>query len=177
MKNPQTFLVPSGKLTCEVFPRKRGYEVLCALSRPGKEPVFASHGIWPSKEAAWETVQEVAEALKENPTRYINWILHRRNPSSLYESFHGNPPARVRRVSVNMPKRLVKIGRLLEVVYRPEAPSRRKGTAYRHEFGDDGRIVLPSNSILATNQSGTELYIIRDKPSKYPHFSSRGVIG
>lgn len=95
---------------------------------------------------------------------------------SLYEDFHGVPPARVRKMRLPVPKkgaRLIKIGRLLELTYLPEEPSQRVGTAFRHEFGDTGSVVLPDKPILATD--GEHFYIIPDKSKAY--FEERGIVG
>ena len=72
--NPVTGKV-NGELTLEVFPRKRGYEVIGVLQRPGVGPTFASHGKYPSKPAAVLAMREVFEYMK-------------RNPISLYQRFH-----------------------------------------------------------------------------------------
>ena len=100
------------------------------------------------------------------------------NPIGLYHSFHGNPPANVRKVNLPVPKKgekLVKIGRLTHVVYRPENPSRLAGRTFEHLFGDTGVRVLPNQPILATDSKGENLFIIPDKAR--PKFSERGIIG
>ena len=67
MKNPITSKV-NGTLTCEAFPRGRGrYEVVCSYLKPTGELSFASHGIYPGKEAALEVAKEVAVAMRRNP--------------------------------------------------------------------------------------------------------------
>lgn len=65
--NPVTGRV-NGILTLETFPRRRGYEVIGVLQRPGVEPTFASHGRYPSKEAALQRVREIFQLMKRNPT-------------------------------------------------------------------------------------------------------------
>lgn len=109
-----------------------------------------------------------AKRLKENP-------IH----NELYESFHGNPPMRVSRMHYEPPKgTLVKLGTLAELHYRPEFPSQHKGTEFYHTAGDTGEKVLKSNLILATDQKGKNLYLLKiDSKSRYPFVSSRGIIG
>lgn len=105
----------------------------------------------------------------------------KRNPDSareLFESFHGAQP-RERQAEVPEPKGpLMKIGRLLEIVYRPESPSNLKGKDFQHELSDDGTPwyskKLKDKPILATD--GVNLFIIRSRGSKL-HFSNRGIIG
>ena len=101
------------------------------------------------------------------------------NPTSLYRSFHGANPKNVRKVSLKLPKKgekLVKIGRLVEVVYIPESPSKRKGTAYQHSFGDTGEsMMLPDKPILAVSADGKQLFILNDK--SHPKFGGRGIVG
>ena len=100
------------------------------------------------------------------------------NPVNLYQSFHGNPPLRVRKVNLPVPKKgekLIKIGRLTHVVYRPENPSRLAGKHFEHLFGDTGVRLLPHQPILATDKRGKALFIIPDKAS--PRMTQRGVIG
>ena len=104
-----------------------------------------------------------------------------KNPDqhTLYESFHGTHPKGTRKVFYNPPKgKLVKIGRLSEIKYRPEYPSKFEGTEFYHKAGDLGYKVIKSNAILCTNKEGTQLYIVReDKEVKYPIFSDRGILG
>jgi len=99
------------------------------------------------------------------------------NPN-LYQSFHGSPPQNVRKVNLPVPKkgeRLVKIGRLTHVLYKPENPSKLTGKHYQHLFGDTGVRVLPHQPILATDKRGKALFIIPDKAR--PRFSRLGIIG
>lgn len=97
----------------------------------------------------------------------------------LFEGFHGSPPARERQVDVPTPRGpLMKIGRLLEIVYQPEKPSTLKGKQFQHEFGDTGtpfgirRKKLSDRPILATD--GRDLFVIRGKSVHF--FSERGII-
>ena len=100
------------------------------------------------------------------------------NPESLYKSFHGVSPIRKRKVFYEEPKgEIIKIGRLVRIEYEPEPPSKLTGTRYTHEGGDLGHKTIKSNAILATNKKGTQLYIVREKKTKYPRFSGRGIIG
>ena len=105
--------------------------------------------------------------------------LHKRpivgNPFSLYQSFHGNSPKRIRKVRFELPKgRLVKVGRLIAVEYLPENPSKRKGAILRHRFGDTGAGMLPEKPILCTDSKGRNLFILKDGAKTY--FSGRGII-
>ncbi|MFA5378972.1 MAG: hypothetical protein WC455_24675 [Dehalococcoidia bacterium] len=98
--------------------------------------------------------------------------------SSLYQSFHGNPSKGTRRVRVNIPEpgdKLVKIGRLTELRYRPENPSQHVGMEFYHKLGDTGTMVLKDKPILATGPNGKGLFIINDKAS--PRMTGRGIIG
>ena len=92
---------------------------------------------------------------------------------SLYRSFHGANP-KSRKVKVPTPGgSLLKIGRLTELNYRPEAPSRRAGQEYFHRLGDTGSMILPEKPILATD--GKNLYIIPEESRT--RFTERGIIG
>lgn len=98
--------------------------------------------------------------------------------SKLYKEFHGNPPARVRRVKLRVPKkgdRLVMLGRLIEIVYAPQYTSKLKGKVYIHKMGDTGTMVLKHKPILATGEDGRGLYILEDKSS--PKVTRRGIEG
>ena len=100
--------------------------------------------------------------------------------SSLYESFHGNPPKGVRKVFYNPPSSvepLVKIGDLSEIRYRPTEPSQYSGTEFYHKSGDTGEQILKTNLILATDAKGENLYLVRDKDIKRPFFNDMGIIG
>ena len=100
------------------------------------------------------------------------------NPLSLYQAFHGNPPARARKVKLPIPQkgeRLIKIGRLHSVIYEPERPSQHRGKLFEHKLGDTGERMLREKPILATDSQGQNLYIIPDKAR--PKFTKRGIIG
>ena len=104
----------------------------------------------------------------------------RKNPtgSSLYESFHGMPPKTKRVIHFTPPKgTLLSIGTVSRIDYVPGKNSKHKNVNFFHRTGDTGSKQLESNWILATNSKGTEFYLIKDKKSKYPLFSGRGIIG
>ena len=99
---------------------------------------------------------------------------------NLYKSFHGSKSKGIRKVKYNAPKpgeTLIKIGRLARLEYEPEFPSKHTGVRFFHVMGDTGETKLPSNTILATDTKGENLYILKDKPKKRPYFSGRGIIG
>ena len=117
------------------------------------------------------------------------FLEHNRNPiytvkgtvtqaPKLYTSFHGSEPMRARKVTLPEPKgKLIKIGRLVEIVYHPEYPSERRESHYVHKFGDTGTEKLKSNSILAADENG-EIFIVKDKKGNgYPKFTDRGIVG
>ena len=121
------------------------------------------------------------EFKKPTPFDLFEELRHRKktkmNPS-LYEAFHGNPPKGTRVVNYENPKgTLIKIGRLSEIKYKPEYPSQHKGVEFYHKAGDTGNRMLKSNMILATDSKGKNLYLIKDKKTKYPVFTGRGIIG
>jgi len=101
----------------------------------------------------------------------------KKNP--LYEDFHGASPVRKRKVYYEPPlgEPLIKIGRLRRIDYEPEYPSKRAKTVFFHKAGDLGGKTIKSNAILATNKDGTQLYIVKEKNTKYPRFSDKGIIG
>jgi hypothetical protein len=51
------------------------------------------------------------------------------------------------------------------------------GTEFYHISGDTGEKTLKSNLILATDSKGKNLYLLRDRKSKFPVFTERGIIG
>ena len=117
--------------------------------------------------------------VRYNPlSGYVSPLMYQ-NPK-LYESFHGSKSKGIRKVKYNAPKpgeTLVKIGRLVRLEYEPEFPSKHTGVRFFHVMGDTGETKLPSNTILATDTKGENLYILKDKPKKRPYFSGRGIIG
>jgi hypothetical protein len=101
-----------------------------------------------------------------------------KNPTNLYSRFHGTPPLRTRPVSYKQPsagERLVKIGRIVEIVYHPEPPSQHSKSLYSHKFGDYGDRMGKNKPILAVSQDGKQLYIINDAAN--PIFGERGIVG
>lgn len=106
--------------------------------------------------------------------------LRRQHNPDLYRSFHGTSPRRVVRLTMEMPdkgEKLIKIGRLRRIEYECEEPSNLAGTVFYHDAGDTGSKMVPSNIILATNQKGTQLYLLKEKKGRWPYFSSAGIIG
>ena len=103
------------------------------------------------------------------------------NPVSLYEAFHGSPPLRQRKISYEPPpkdKPLLKVGRISQINYIPEFPSKKSGQEFYHLSGDTGEKTLKSNLILATDSKGKNLYLLKDKKNRRPYFSGkRGIIG
>ena len=98
--------------------------------------------------------------------------------NGLYKSFHGSEP-KIRRVDVPVPspgEKLVAIGILERLEYKPYGSSARKGTKFYHVVGDTGDGMVASNPILASSENGKHLFIVPQHP-KYPHMSDRGIIG
>jgi len=97
---------------------------------------------------------------------------------TLYERFHGNPPANLKRVVVATPKegeKLVAVGRIIEIVYEPFGSSKRKGIHFVHTMGDlGGGRFNREKPILAVSQDGKSFYIIKDRA--LTHFTERGII-
>ncbi len=100
--------------------------------------------------------------------------------SSLYRAFHGAKPKGIRTVFYEPPKKgipLIKVGRIYSISYEPESPSRHKNTLFEHKFGDDGyKVYEKDKPLLVTDKDGKNLYIVRDKDTKFPIFTSRGII-
>lgn len=103
----------------------------------------------------------------------------KKNPISLYEQFHGVSPSRRTKVFYQEPPdELLQIGDLVRLDYRPRQPSKRSNTEFYHRSGDTGQNVLKTNLILATDKSGKNLYLVKkNKNSRYPRFTERGIIG
>ncbi len=108
----------------------------------------------------------------------------RRNPDSeeSYRRFHDAEPKGWRKINVpELPERAWKLGRLVALVYEPESPSTKKGTAYEHQFPDTGNPIkmafgkkeLPT---LYSSEDGKQLLIVRKK-SKYYIDPDRGIVG
>ncbi len=119
-----------------------------------------------------EALLKHLQRIKHNPKR------GRKNPrQSLYESFHGAPPQRTRKVNVPRPTSpLIAIGRATRIEYQPYGSSRHKNIRYYHDFGDIGGSMLKVRPILATDAKGKNLFLIPGS-KKYPRFSSRGILG
>ena len=108
----------------------------------------------------------------------INPIRSKKMGSDLYESFHGVSPVRKTKVYFEPPTgELISIGELSQVNYRP-VRGKYRNTEFYHKSGDLGERMLKTNLILATDKAGKNLYLVRkNKNSKYPVFSSRGILG
>jgi len=161
---------------------KRAKRMVAIYVRSAKNPVCIDCGSW----IPWEEAVQVRLDSKRayvcqgcfrsyayrNPTIFETLF---GKPKGLYEQFHGASPNLVK-IKYKMPdKPLVKIGRLLEVTYLPELPSKRTGTAYTHKWGDTGSMTLPGKPILAVDKSGKNFYIL--KSSSRAKFSERGIVG
>ena len=134
-----------------------------------------------AREPARRVITPSRESLVEKELERLNKLGRiRHNPTvpKLFQEFHGNPPARVRKVSVKTLKdgdKLVKWGRIIEITYEPEPPSKYAGEKYYHKFGDYGLKFGKDKPILATDEAGDNLYIIKDK-SRFK-LGSRGIVG
>lgn len=115
----------------------------------------------------------------KGPDWYGKKATGKKNPVSLYESFHGVAPSKKTKVYYEPPAgELIQIGELTQINYRPRKPSLRNSNEFFHKSGDTGEKMLPTNLILATDKDGKNLYLVRkNKDSKYPVFTDRGIIG
>ena len=125
--------------------------------------------------------RSTSPACKHRPCqllRHTRAIIKRRNPIAerLYQEFHQAQPHK-RVVNVPEPRGpLLKIGRLKEIVYEPDAPSQLAGQEFQHIMGDFGsllRHISEEKPVLATD--GKNLFVIRGR-SKY-RFTRRGIVG
>lgn len=92
-----------------------------------------------------------------------------------YRAFHGLAHRRFDVVTLPEPPRtLWKLGRALRVDYEVEAPSRKAGVQYTHEWGDTGREVRKDRPVLAVDEHGN-LWLVRDR-SRY-RVNRRGIVG
>ncbi len=125
-------------------------------------------GDYKTREEAWQVLRNMVEARHKNPR------------TDLYSAFHGVPPKGIRTVFYEPPKKgipLIKVGRIYSISYEPESPSRHKNTLFEHKFGDDGyKVYEKDKPLLVTDKDGKNLYIVRDKDTKFPIFTSRGII-
>ena len=125
------------------------------------------------KLGAWVALKYHVKCFKESEQNPLS-----DDGSKLYKSFHGASPIRKRKVFYQEPEgEIIKIGRLARIEYNPEPPSKLTGTRYTHESGDLGHKVIKSNAILASNKEGTQLYIVKEKNTKFPRFSKFGILG
>jgi hypothetical protein len=100
----------------------------------------------------------------------------KKSSNPLYEDFHGATP-KTRVVDLPVPAqndKLLAIGFLESLVYRPYGSSSLKGRLFEHKLGDDGNKIHKTKPILATDSKGRHLYIIPDKAKT--KFTSRGII-
>ena len=150
----------------------RHYEQYIRAKRSGINRV--TKDMLPEEEARLVGHQHADDNIGKYTKEEINPV-----KSNLYRSFHGAQPTHIRKVKYTPPpKRLIKIGRLVRVEYEPEFPSKKRKTRYYHEMGDTGSEVLKSNAILATDEKGKNLYILKDQStSPYPKFSELGILG
>ena len=173
-KNP----IPHSVATVNSVLRKLGFKERLAKGKDyyywhsGDAERFAESGVY---------VYRIQQMTVEN---WVRDLMRRKaalkNPEGLYDAFHGSPPMRIRKVryeSPNPKEPLIKIGRLSQINYIPEYPSKRKGVEFYHRAGDLGYATIRSNAILATNKAGTQLYILKEKGTKYPRFTKKGLIG
>jgi len=98
--------------------------------------------------------------------------------SNLYESFHGVAPIRKKKGYYEPPpSELIVIGELSQINYRP-VRGQHSNTEFYHQSGDTGTAKLNTNLILCTDKQGKNLYLVKkNKNSKYPIFTDRGIIG
>jgi len=100
---------------------------------------------------------------------------------SLYQRFHGNPPTNHRTVNLPMPPpgtKLIAIGELARLEYRPPGNSKHKGIQFFHDSGDLGGKTIKVKTLLVTDEEGKNIYILPQHP-EYPKFDKggRGILG
>lgn len=103
-----------------------------------------------------------------------------RKSEESYRRFHQAEPRGWRKVKIpDLPERAWKLGKLVALVYEPEAPSSRAKAQYQHEFRDTGdmEIFWPKDyPLLYVSEDGKQLLIVRGK-SQYYVDADRGIIG
>lgn len=163
-----------------------GHEVF--IRKSGENPIkhtptgwyWGSQGPFPTRDKALNVMRAVF-ASGYTPKHNVTHDEKRSAPrSKLFEAFHGVQPQSAKTVFYEAPdksKPLLKIGDISQLNYRPTGPSLKKGTEFYHKSGDTGNRMLKTNLILATDQKGKNLYLLKKSRSKYPVFTSRGVIG
>lgn len=98
-----------------------------------------------------------------------------------FRDFHEAEPVRMQKVHIpDPPKAGWQLGKLIEIVYEPQNPSKRARTQYSHEFGDFGNPILSARfgkrkPLLIVSADGNQLLIVRG-PSKF-HVTERGIVG
>ena len=97
--NPITGKV-NGTLTCEAFPRRFGYEVVCSLTHEGREPTFASQGHYRTREAAVQAVRELIEEYKAAQARKTRTNPLRHNAQGYWWGSRGPFPTRAKALQV-----------------------------------------------------------------------------
>jgi len=151
-----------------------GYRVWAYIGHPLLGEIPGTDIIVETKSQA----QKVAAKMRKfynsrNPIREGS----KRNPESLYESFHGVSPTRKTKVYYEPPpSELIAIGELKQLNYQPRVGKRNR-TEYYHRGGDLGDKTIKVNAVLATDKEGKYLYIVKRNKGKYPIFTERGILG
>ena len=98
---------------------------------------------------------------------------------TLYREFHGSEPEIINLTidSRTIANPLIVIGKVIAVEYAPQRESTKKGQTYRHEWGDTGNRKLDTLHYFCTDSTGRQFYLVKGKPSAYPIFNERGVVG
>ena len=150
--NPVTGMV-NGELTLEVFPRKRGYEVIGVLYRPGTGPTFASHGRYPSKAAAIQAMREVFQAMKRNPVSKI----------AIYPHYRGGWELRI---TENSETRSLEYSKLRDAVKDAEKLARRHRLTKASELGLDWLKTNPTGLYSAFHGAQPKVLKVKFTPPK-----------
>jgi hypothetical protein len=97
----------------------------------------------------------------------------------IYREFHNSEPE-VIKLSIDsrtIPEPLIVIGKVIAVEYEPVGDSEREGQTYRHDWGDTGSRKVDTLHYFCTDTTRRAFYLIKGKPSAYPVFNERGVVG
>ena len=97
----------------------------------------------------------------------------------IYREFHNSEPEVVNLQidSRTIPDKLIVIGKEIAVEYEPVGDSERQGQTYRHDWGDTGGRKVDTLHYFCTDTTRRAFYLIKGKPSAYPVFNERGVVG
>ena len=162
MKKPEKYveyLMSHTKMRTEFPDRRQRYAVALSLVEKNME----SGRNWARHRGLKKTVQKKQLKRLKGTAEALNNPAGSKDPVQLYETFNGQAPDQIKKVNIEIPSTLVRIGEggCWSVGYRSDKEGHGEDQKYVHNFGDFGR--FPKKKPKPGDRKEPDLYAAMDE--------------